>query len=439
MLLRVLRWVAYSLRPLEAQELLAAVSTPTELDRIVAGTELSSTESQIGTPEDLLTLCDGLLRRSSEGTIRFVHESVKDFVQSPAMRAWDAWDDSEVHEMMAVVCLLHVACLDETAILRPWAEAGRQLREPGRRCYLTDYSTLHWHRHFRLAESRSMYLPSLLYQALQSAFHKMDSESNIVEGIHTAQRRIDQGLQFCCRHDFLKVGKMFLEMGAKTNTEAVSPVHVAAAFGSVSILQFLVSNPIRSDPFDHPFAARWGRDAYTPIELAALYGRTAAVELLLQVEADTPNLRGSEWASAYVIATEYGHQEVVRTFLKFGTHPGHTLEADYIALCLADELEHDSIADLIRIYRNTTCSDINLHNLSIRKTCSPAILPDSNTPQDIIVRTIESGVRNLDLVQQGRAHVGTNFRELDEFEGWSLVEHNDAYNIEEAHMDMDNG
>src|SRR5271170_5003573 len=273
-LLRILRWVAYSLRPLEFHELFVAVSTTTELDSVAADAVVKA-ELWIGTQEDLLSFCDGLLGRSVEGTIRFVHESVRDFVQSPAMRALDAWEDSQVHEMMAIVCLRHVACLDETAVLRPWAHAGRHLRDPNRRCYLRDYSSLHWYEHFRLAEPTSMYLPSLLYQMLQAAFQKVDSEHGVVEGILAVERRVNQGLEFCVRHDFLKVGRMFLEMGAKTNALGISITHIAAAFGSVDFLEFLTSSQFKSDEYEELFEAHWVRDAYSPIELAAFYGRTA--------------------------------------------------------------------------------------------------------------------------------------------------------------------
>src|SRR5438105_2005001 len=54
-LLRALRWVAYSLRPLEVHELLAAVSTNTELDRPTASAEAINTEPCIRTEEDLLS------------------------------------------------------------------------------------------------------------------------------------------------------------------------------------------------------------------------------------------------------------------------------------------------------------------------------------------------------------------------------------------------
>src|SRR2546423_503122 len=284
-LLRVLRWVAYSLRPLELHELFVAISTNTELDKGAAIAKTENTEPHLGTQEDLFAFCDGLIDRSDQGTIRFVHESVRDFVQSPAMRALDPWEDSQVHEMMAVVCLHHVTCLDETAVLRPWASAAKELREPSSRCYLRDYSALHWHQHFRLAQSTSMYLPSLLYQALQAAFRKLDSEFGIVsipEGIVEVERRIDQGLQFCCRHDFLEVGKMFLEMSARTNTGRVSAIQIAAAAGSINLLEFFIKSGSESNGNGEVLLqAYWVGDAYSPLDLAASHGRTAVVEFLL--------------------------------------------------------------------------------------------------------------------------------------------------------------
>jgi hypothetical protein len=434
-LLKILRWVAYSLRPLEFHELLVAVSTTTELDSVAADAEMVKAEPWIRTQEDLLAFCDGLLGCSVEGTIRFVHESVRDFVQSPAMRALDAWEDSQVHEMMAIVCLRHVACLDETAILRPWAHAGRHLRDPNRRCYLRDYSSIHWYQHFRLAEPTSMYLPSLLYQMLQAAFQKLDSELGVVEGILAVERRVNQGLEFCVRHDFLKVGRMFLEMGGKITSSSISITHIAAAFGSVNFLEFLISSQFKSDEYEELFEAQWVRDAYSPLELAAFYGRTAAVELLLHVETSNHGISDSDWVSAFVIAVEYGHQEVVRTFLQYGTHTGHTQEADCRALLLAKELEHNDIVELIHTYR----SSLYPRDTSGLMACSSDIPNLFNSPQDTINQTLEPGLRNLALDQHGLADATVVISEHDELEDWFLVEYPDTGPIVEAHMDMDNG
>lgn len=431
-LLRVLRWVAYSLRPLEVHELLVAVSTTTELDGIVANAEALSPEPRLGTQEDLLAFCDGLLSRSDQGTISFVHESVRDFVQSPAMRALDAWEASQVHEMIAVVCLRHITCLDETAVLRPWASAGKQLRDPGSRCYLRDYSALHWHQHFRLAESTSMYLPSLLYQALQAAFRKLDSESGIAEGFVAVERRIDQGLQFCCRHDFFEVGRMFFEMGAKIDIGEVSTIHVAAAFGSVNLLEFLIKSRLKGNGYDLLEAPLVQR-AYSPIELAALHGRTAAVEFLLLTEASLHRIPKSDWTSAFVMAVEYGHQEVVKSFLKYGTHPGHTREADDKALLLAEELGYDGIMELISTSENIARSPID-------KPCIPVTRSSCDLTRDTTVQAFEPGLLKLDIGQLGLADMEIELSKSDELEDWSMVEYTDTETNAKADMDMmDNG
>jgi hypothetical protein len=437
-LLKVLRWVAYSLRPLKVHELLVAVSTNTELDKFIPNDEAINTEAGIGTQEELFAFCDGLLGSSDEGTIRFVHESVRDFVQSPAMRALDMWEDGQVHEMMAAVCLRHIECVDETAIVRPWTQAVKQVRDRTNR-YLRDYSALHWHQHFRLAEPTSMYLPSLLYRMLQGAFQKLGSESGIAEGILTVERMIDDCLDFCCRHDFLKVGKMFLEMGAKTKISEISLAHVAAASGSTNLLEYLLSSQVRPDYHEELFEAPWLREAYSPIELAAFHGRTTAVELLLRVKPSITCIHQSDRASAYAIAAEYGHKEVVRTFVKCATYPGHTQETDCQALRLAKELEHDDIVELISTYRSISHSKFHPHDPSVYKGCTPAVLIDSGSPQDMIAPTLEPRLQNLNLDQDDLAHVEADISGSDELEGWSLVEYPDTDTLTEAHMDLDNG
>jgi hypothetical protein len=445
-LLRVLRWVAYSLRPLEFHELFVAISTNTELDKGAAIAKTGNTEPHLGTQEDLFALCDGLIDRSDQGTIRFVHESVKDFVQSPAMRALDPWEDSQVHEMMAVVCLRHVTCLDETAVLRPWASAAKELREPSSRCYLRDYSALHWHQHFRLAESTSMYLPSLLYQALQAAFRKLDSEFGIAEGIVEVERRINQGLQFCCRYDFLEVGKMFLEMSARTSAGRISAIQIAAAAGSINLLEFLVKSGFESNGYEKLFQACLVRDAYSPLYLAASHGRTAAVEFLL-LESSIYPTPSSNWETGFIIAVEYGHQEAVRTFLKSRTHLGDMQELAYRAMCLAGDLEHDGIFELISSYRSVIHSDLNPHDPPVRETCGSAAFTDFKSPQDTIAQTLEPGLRNLDLGPRRLANtdiddlnvIDVNITGSDGLRDWSLVEYPDTDAIVEADIDMDHG
>jgi hypothetical protein len=435
--------VAYSLRPLELHELFVAISTNTELDKGAATAKTENTEPHLGTQEDLFAFCDGLIDRSDQGTIRFVHQSVKDFIQSPAMRALDPWEDSQVHEMMAVVCLRHVTCLDETAVLRPWASAAKELREPSSRCYLRDYSALHWHQHFRLAESASMYLPSLLYQALQAAFRKLDSDFGIAEGIVEVERRINQGLQFCCRHDFLEVGKMFLEMSARTSTGRVSAIQIAAEAGSINILEFLVNSGFESNGYEELSQACWVRDAYSPLYLAASHGRTAVVEFLLLGTSIYPTL-GSNWETGFVSAVEYGHQETVRTFLKFRTHLREMQELAYRAMCLAGDLEHDGIFELISTYRSVTYSDLNPHDPPVREACSSDAFIDSKPPQDTIAQTLESGLRNLDLGQRrldidDLNVINVDITGSDELRDWSLVEYPDTNAIVEADVDMDHG
>ena len=445
-LLRVLRWVAYSLRPLEFHELFVAISTNTELDKGAAVAKTGNTEPHLDTQEDLFALCDGLIDRSDQGTIRFVHESVRDFVQSPAMRALDPWEDSQVHEMMAVVCLRHVTCLDETAVLRPWASAAKELREPSSRCYLRDYSALHWHQHFRLAESTSMYLPSLLYQALQAAFRKLDSEFGIAEGIVEVERWINQGLQFCCRHDFLEVGKMFLEMSARISSRSISAIQIAAAAGSINLLKFLIKSGFESNGYEELFQACLVRDAYSPLYLAASQGRTAAVEFLLLETSIYPTLK-SNWETGFVIAVEYGHQEVVRTFLKSRTHLGEMQELAYRAMCLAGDLEHDGIFELINTYRSVTYSDLSPHDPPVHEACSLTAFTDFESPQDTITQTLEPGLRNLDLGPRRLANVDVDdvnaidvdITGSDELRDWSLVEYPDTGAIVEADMDMDHG
>jgi hypothetical protein len=258
-----------------------------------------------------------------------------------------------------------------------------------------------------------MYLPSLLYRMLQAALRKVDFESGVTDGILAVERRIDYGLEFCCCHDFVKVGKMFLEMGAKIRCSEGSILHHAAASGSTKIVEYLLSSQVISHCHEALFGAHGVRHAYSPIELAAFHGRTAVVEMLLQVQTSITYHLESDWASAYVIAVEYGRQEIVRTFLEHTNHPRQTQELGCSALHLAKELEHDDIAELISAYGSLAHADFNQYHRIACKTYPRAKAMHVETPQDAIVHTIEARLGKLGLTHGGSMNTETDFSAPD--------------------------
>lgn len=423
-LFKVLRWVAYSLRPLEICELLVAVSTKTEFDAVGDLNDPENQELQISNQDDLLSLCGGLLGRTDNGVICFVHESVRDFVLSPAMRDLDAFSEYQVHEMMAMVCLRHVTCLDETALLKPWTSAGEQLQGHLDKCHLRDYSTFHWHQHFKIAESTSMYLTSLLHRALLVALQKTSHELGcLIDGYLAQERMTNQAFQYCCKYDFVKLGKVLLEMGANIFSEGVSAVYIAAAFGSADLLQVIIDRQVgKSDDskYNVPFCPK---DPYAPIEIAALQGRSAAVDLLLKAKSNPGYAPQSTQRAALFIAIEYGYEEVVEIFLESDAQLETFDDASEEAMLLAQEFEHHGIAKLIsnsrgRLHPNTSPSAVLFGT-----SCDPMVdRGEVRCSRDQVVETLGLELRDLRLdkgallkseVERSRQDLPVYDKELD--------------------------
>jgi hypothetical protein len=162
------------------------------------------------------------------------------------------------------------------------------------------------------------------------------------------------------------------------------------------------------------------------------------VEFLL-LETSIYRAPKSNWESGFVIAVEYGHQEAVGAFLKSRTQLEEMQELVHRAMCLARDLGHDGIFELISTYRSVIYSDLNPHDRAARKYCTPPVFTDFGSPQDMVTRTLAPGVQNLDLGPRRLANVDVDINDSDWLRGWSLVEFSDTDAIVEADMDMDHG
>jgi hypothetical protein len=131
--------------------------------------------------------------------------------------------------------------------------------------------------------------------------------------------------------------------------------------------------------------------------------------MLLQVQTSITYHLESDWASAYVLAVEYGRQEIVRTFLQHTSHPRQTQELRFSTLHLAKELEHDDIAELISAYTSLANSDFNQDNRTACKTYPRAKAMHVETRQDAFVHTIEARLSKLGLTHGGSMDTESDF------------------------------
>jgi hypothetical protein len=231
-ILRALRWVAFTLRLLDIDELFSAVVTMTaESDFCTIGLRDAS---------ELVELCAYLLVVDDDRQVQFCDRDLRNLILSPEMSIVDPCQHTQVHEMIATVCLRHVQCLHRQSIFRPWLLTGDWLQGQVKRCQFWNYSTSFWYAHFRIAEGDSPDLPAILYRILQSAL--LEDKLELGPGETISDRRINIGLWVCSQYDLSILGRTLLEMGADVDykhTVGGTPLHGAAANSSANMLKLL--------------------------------------------------------------------------------------------------------------------------------------------------------------------------------------------------------
>jgi hypothetical protein len=240
LILKTLRWIAFSFRPLKLDELFAALASK---PAVSAGksSDIHKDEARLRTVDELIELCSGLLRVDYQGFVEFCDMEVKNLVLQTETSFLDACKPSKIHEMIAVVCMNHLRCLHPQSLFRPWISTNTILADEPECCRLRSYSTSYWHEHFRSAEAESEYLPSILDEAIQSVILPPGSHRGPV-GMFQALR-INLGLWICCLHNFARSGKTYLQMGARLDLRYPldrTPLHIAAANASPDMLKILL-------------------------------------------------------------------------------------------------------------------------------------------------------------------------------------------------------
>jgi hypothetical protein len=383
MTLKALQWTAFAFRPLSLDELFAALTIRTNTELDVQGRCTAPIEALLESRAELEELCAGLLITRSNGLIEFCDADLKTFVLSRALSTLDPCRETEVHEMIASVCLHHLQCLHKETIFRPWLSTEQWLKREVKHCHLKSYSTSFWHEHYRIAEPCSRILPALLDRTIQSALADDGMEDGVK--IFSPDIRVNAGLWICSLYDFKGLGKMYLQMGADIEYRHAldqTPLHIAAANSSAGMLGLLLdagADPDRTDAdgmnaLHHCCIAglseavsllikrgvalntagcccsrrthcscAMGR---TPLQLAASYGHSVIVKLLLDACSNLGIIRSGPEEDSTHFGLEYGSGNVAQTFLdgKTSLEPG---AAEENILQLATEERHTAIVRLL--------------------------------------------------------------------------------------------
>ena len=270
---RAMEWVGFAFRRLAIEELLLALNTNTEVSSEDRGLEVRT--AGIETGEQLMELCLGLLEMNEAKLVDFSNAGMRDLVLSREFPQGAPVSGGVGHEMLAIVCLKHLHCLDRQTLLKPWVSTTHWLLNGRRACPLRGYATSFWDEHSRKAQPNCRYLPALLHQTILGNISKDDRRDPFY--MPTTRGRTDVGLWLCTFYGFKPLVKTYLEMGADPNSRTFwpgTPLHAAVTKADSEIVTLLLERGGDPNSQNHL--------GITPLDLACATGNKQLECLLKQ-------------------------------------------------------------------------------------------------------------------------------------------------------------
>ena len=333
----------------------------------------------------LLSSCADFLEIEKDGSVKLSDADLRDFILSPASSTLEPCQVTEIHEMIAVVCLRHMQCLHSQTLIRPWLLTGAWLTGDTERCHVRKYATTFWHEHFRLAEGHSRSLPFIFDCVIRLAL--ADDEPEHTPQSVKSDLRVNYGLWICSVYDFKVTGKEYLQMGADVDVQHLcgeTLLHAAAANGSASVLKLLLDRGMNglngkkeSKPSDSPSftaspapvtaatsyeggehmiksdcshvcgSAFAGLEQFTPLHLAAIHGNADIAKLLVEAGSDIDGTTIGTTETALHLAVSTGNDRLVRYLIDNGANPNAQNFALETPLQIAIEERWEAIVELL--------------------------------------------------------------------------------------------
>jgi hypothetical protein len=228
LIFKAIQWVGFAFRLLAVDELLHALNTTTDFWPEQQDAEVAPANIQTG--EQLMELCFGLLEINDAELVDFTNANLRTLVLSQNFPGTGAFDGGSGHEMLAMVCIKNLHCLDRQTLLKPWISTTQWVLDVRQECPLRGYATSFWDAHSRVAQSNCKYLPALLHQAILGALPKEDKSDPFY--MPTTRGRTDVALWLCSFYGFKPLVKTYLEMGGDPNARTFwpgTPLHAAVA------------------------------------------------------------------------------------------------------------------------------------------------------------------------------------------------------------------
>ena len=306
-----LMWVSHARRPLHIDELCHALATKlgdTELDR-----------DDLLPPRAIVESCSGLLVLDDEGsTIRLVHYTLKDFLQS---RGAQLLRQEETYITQVLITYL---CFDEeSASTNGGTESGHRGSNIDEELptypSLLEYAAMNWGHHAKLSSPSEINELALAYleNAPKSIRAMQSSTPSLIQPKGPGRHR-DAWKSRNCRYR--------------------TALHVVAEFGLVELLGLLLDRGLNIE----------ARDSYhnTPLHDAAIFGQTDALNLLLDYGAKIDANNFDDNTPLY-LAVSNSHDQSVSTLLKRGANVNELCIDNWSPLHKAADIGHIPIAQAL--------------------------------------------------------------------------------------------
>ncbi|KAF4626579.1 hypothetical protein G7Y89_g11575 [Cudoniella acicularis] len=314
----ILRWVAFSARPLTLQEVAeAAVLRP--------GDDPLDPDERLYNAEDVLRICHSLISVSREevricGTdnecdmVRFAHFSVQEYLMSDRSGSFSISDKS-AHSYIAESCISYFLQMDQLDLSEQCLDDNPLLR----------YSAEHWFTHVQKIESDEDTASSVLERTYK--FLTQDSlngylnwlrirDPGVINPSYKFQSPISNfppPLYYASFLGFLDATQRLLKTGADVNVHIEyygTALHRASQNGHYQIVQWLLDYKANVNTVDRFHSC-------TALSAASANGHFRIVQLLLDHGADS-NICDTNSDTALQEALINGHEQIFHLLLERG-------------------------------------------------------------------------------------------------------------------------
>ena len=330
----VFSWLVAACRPLTQQELAEAVTI---------GNVPPSAKGAIPCELNISEICGPLVTVTDEGTVQFVHSSVREYLLSTDAMFSARYTLHEAHVLLAKTCLSYLGdkrnAAEDAILGRSFEQSGISPPASYTSSFL-EYAETNWKVHYRLGETASNLLPGMLQCRLNSALNYACEKLDIPRRQRSETTK-QTALRFCAFNGFRTLARIYVQMGTPLDRGSCkycsSPLELAARKNHSQIVSLLL-NEGAAVPSEKAInlgtmlleaAARGSlelvyvllkhgaavssneRDSHmTPLHWAALSGHLDCASLLVDKGADMNAITSVTKETPLHLAALHGHSQV---------------------------------------------------------------------------------------------------------------------------------